>query len=124
MFENKNDVLLSRTAFLKRMGRYFLSASGIVFAALTLGAIGYRVFEGLPWIDSFLNASMLLGGMGPVNALQTTGGKLFAIFYALFSGLVFLVVMGLVLAPVIHRMLHRFHLTLEDDDAKNGGDDT
>ena len=71
---------------------------------------GYRYFEDLPWIDALLNASMILGGMGPVGELKTVCGKLFASFYALFSGMVFLVIMGVLFAPVIHRFLHRFHL--------------
>jgi hypothetical protein len=76
--------------------------------------VGYAAFEGLGWLDAFLNASMLLGGMGPVEQPRTTGGKLFAGAYALYSGLVFLVAAGIVLAPVVHRQMHHFHL---DEDA-------
>ena len=75
-------------------------ALGIVLGSLALGMLGYRAFEGLPWIDALLNAAMLLGGMGPVNALQTTAGKLFASFYALYSGVVFLASAGIVFAPL------------------------
>jgi hypothetical protein len=82
--------------------------------SLAVGVVGYHVFEGLSWIDALLNASMILGGMGPVNAIHTTAGKLFASFYAIYSGLIFLVVAGVLLAPVIHRFLHRFHLETEN----------
>ncbi len=78
--------------------------------ALGIGVIGYHVFVGLPWIDALLDASMILGGMGPVNPITTTSGKLFASFYALFSGLFFIAAAGVLLAPFLHRLLHRFHL--------------
>ena len=81
----------------------------LVLASLLIGMIGYRLTEGMPWIDAFLNAAMLLGGMGPVESPTTPGGKLFAGLYALYAGLVFLVVVGLVLAPLVHRLLHQFH---------------
>jgi len=72
--------------------------------------LGYRYFEGMAWIDAFANASMILSGMGPLNPLQSWGGKLFAGCYALYSGLALIVATGIILAPVIHRVLHRFHL--------------
>ncbi|HTO06425.1 MAG TPA: hypothetical protein VMR86_05145 [Myxococcota bacterium] len=78
--------------------------------------VGYHWFESLPWVDSFLNASMLLGGMGPVDMPHTESGKLFAGFYALYSGMLFLVLAAILLAPVFHRVLHRFHLEDIDDD--------
>jgi len=78
--------------------------------------VGYHWFESLPWVDSFLNASMLLGGMGPVDMPQTESGKLFAGFYALYAGMLFLVLAAILLAPVFHRVLHRFHLEDIDDD--------
>jgi hypothetical protein len=77
--------------------------------------LGYRLLEGFSWIDSTLNAAMILGGMGPVNELHTTAGKIFASCYALFSGIVFLVSVGVLLAPVIHRLLHQFHLQSGED---------
>jgi hypothetical protein len=86
----------------------------VVFWALFLGVCGYHFIERLPWVDALLNASMILGGMGPVAELYTTAGKLFASFYALFSGLVFITVSGLILSPVIHRFLHKFHLEEEN----------
>lgn len=79
-----------------------------------LGVLGYHYLEGMLWIDALVNASMLLGGMGPVDALHTVGGKLFASFYALYSGIIFLVVVGVIFAPLYHRFLHRFHLEMDD----------
>ena len=83
-----------------------------------MGAFGYHRFEGLPWIDATLNAAMILTGMGPVDELHTRGGKLFALAYALFSGFVFLTAMVLLFAPIAHRVLHRFHLEMDMEDAK------
>ena len=88
-------------------------AWGFTTGSLFLGMLGYRGFEGMSWLDAFLNASMILGGMGPVSTLQTAGGKLFASFYALFSGVIFLVVVGIMVAPAGHRLLHRLHLESE-----------
>lgn len=87
---------------------------GIVAVSLGVGMAGYHGYEGLAWIDAFLNAAMILSGMGPLMSPQTTAGKLFAGFYALYSGLAVLVVAGVIFAPVVHRFLHRFHL--EDTD--------
>ncbi len=89
--------------------RYFSLTLFLVITALGIGIIGYHLLENLFFTDSFLNASMILGGMGPVNELKTESGKIFAGFYALFSGLIFLVVVGLIIAPLFHRLLHRFH---------------
>ena len=91
------------------MGLHVAVATFLVGGSLLIGMIGYRYFESWSWIDGFLNAAMLLGGMGPVNDPQTSGGKLFAGLYALYAGLLFLVVAGLLLAPLLHRLLHRFH---------------
>ena len=77
--------------------------------SLALGIWGYEYLENLPWRDAFLNAAMLMGGMGPVDAPKTDGGKVFAGLYALYAGLVFLAAAGLVFAPMLHRVLHRFH---------------
>ncbi len=110
MFEHYRAPLLPRRAFLARLARSGILAGGLVAAALGVGVLGYHGFERLPWVDSLLNASMILTGMGPVATLHTTGGKLFASAYALFSGIVFLSSAAVLLAPVVHRFLHRFHL--------------
>ncbi|HEX8139562.1 MAG TPA: hypothetical protein VF544_18530 [Pyrinomonadaceae bacterium] len=115
MYEDRSKRLLSRVEFIFRVLRHGLLAFGVVFVALLIGILGYHWFEGMPWIDATLNASMILGGMGPVNPLSTVGGKLFASAYALFSGVVFIGVMGIVLAPFAHRLLHRFHLERDEE---------
>jgi hypothetical protein len=111
MYEHRWQPLIPTEAFLARLFKQVLVALFIVILSLGIGIAGYHYLEGLSWIDSLLNASMILGGMGPVNPLRTDAGKLFASFYALFSGMIFLVVAGLIFAPVFHRILHRFHLT-------------
>jgi len=110
MYEHYKQPFIPFKAFLRRMLRHFGIATAIVGVSLGLGIIGYHAFAGLPWVDSLLNASMILGGMGPVNPLAGNGAKIFASFYALFSGMIFLVAAGVLLAPVVHRLLHRFHL--------------
>lgn len=114
MYEHHHRPLLSRVEFFFRVLRHGLLVAGVVFFALSIGVVGYHGFEGIPWIDSILNASMILGGMGPVTTLQTVGGKLFASAYALFSGVVFIGVMGISLAPFAHRFLHHFHLEVDE----------
>lgn len=111
-YEHRHEPLLPRAAFLLRVALHAAIAVGIVSGALLIGVLGYHFVAQLSWIDSLVNASMLLGGMGPVNALRTTGAKLFASFYALFSGLLFLVSIGVVFAPIVHRFLHRFHIEI------------
>ena len=101
--------------FLRRIASAVLLATGLVLGALVIGVLGYRHFAGLGLVDALLESSMLLGGMGPVHALTTDSAKLFASAYALFSGLVFVGVMGIVLSPVAHRVLHAFHV--EDGDS-------
>lgn len=88
----------------------------VILGSLFIGMLGYVYFEDLGWLDGFLNAAMLLGGMGPVAPLETPGGKLFAGLYALYSGIVFLVAAGILVAPVVHRVVHRFHLAEEADE--------
>lgn len=114
MFEHRSEPLLSRAAFIRRLVWHGTIACAAVVAALAIGVIGYHGLENLRWVDSILNASMILGGMGPVTVLQTSGGKLFASGYALFSGVIFLVVAGLLFAPIFHRLLHHFHMDAED----------
>jgi hypothetical protein len=94
---------------------YSLLSIGTITVSLLIGILGYHYLEGLSWIDSLVNASMLLGGMGPVNQLHTTAGKIFASFYALFSGMVLLVAVSILIAPIFHRFLHHFHLEIGDD---------
>ena len=110
MFEKKTEPLVGRNAFLLRMLRHALLAAAIILGSLTIGVIGYHVCEGLSWLDALLNASMILGSMGPVDPIRTTAGKLFASLYALYAGLVFVVVAGVLLLPTVHRLLHHFHL--------------
>jgi len=113
-FEHKNEPLLPRGLFVKRMFKHLLIGFIIIFLSLVIGILGYHFFEGLSWIDSLLNASMILGGMGPVNELHTDSGKIFASMYALFSGIIFLVTVGIVIAPAVHRFLHRLHIDEKD----------
>src|SRR5512136_3363454 len=120
MFEHHKQPLAPRGVFLLRMARYFGIALAIVAGSLLIGILGYHFLESLSWLDALVNASMLLGGMGPVNALHTAAGKLFASFYALYSGIVFLVVAGLLVAPVLHRFLHHFHLEVEEEPSRDG----
>jgi hypothetical protein len=110
MFEHRRQQLLSRRAFLFRLGRFAGAAFLLVVASWVIGILGYRALEGMSWIDATLNAAMILGGMGPVDPLHTNAGKLFASFYALFSGIIFLVALGVLIAPILHRLLHQFHL--------------
>jgi hypothetical protein len=110
MFERRHEPLLPKSVFLRRVCLHVLIAFGIDAGSLAIGVVGYHVLEGFPWIDSLLNAAMLLGGMGPVNELHTTAGKLFASFYVIYCGVIFLVVAGVLLAPIIHRFMHHFHL--------------
>ena len=113
-FEHRKEPLASTGDFLRRMARFAALATSIILVSLGIGILGYHYLEGLSWIDSLLNASMILGGMGPVAPLQTTAGKLFASFYALFSGMVFLVAVGVLIAPVFHRFLHHFHIEIDE----------
>jgi hypothetical protein len=109
-FEHRHQALLPRPLFLRRMARWGALAGVVVIGSLAVGVCGYHYLEGLPWIDSLLDASMILGGMGPVDPIKTTAGKLFASFYALYSGLALISVAGLMLTPIIHRFLHKFHI--------------
>ncbi|HEX2867488.1 MAG TPA: hypothetical protein VHO03_10625 [Ignavibacteriales bacterium] len=114
MYERRHQPLLPRAKFIFRMLNHLGAAVAIVAVALFIGIAGYHFLEGLGWIDAILNSSMILGGMGPVDQIKTTAGKLFASAYALFSGIVFLVIVGVLFAPVFHRFLHRFHLEFDE----------
>jgi hypothetical protein len=120
MYEHRHKPLLSRGAFLRRLGRHTSVSFGIIAGSLAVGISGYHFLEHLSWIDALLNAAMILGGMGPVSELRTTAGKLFASFYALYSGLIVLVAAGVIFAPLFHRFLHRFHTEVDDEDGKGG----
>ena len=108
--------LPSRTELARRLARNFAIAAAMVAGSLAIGVIGYHATAGLSWIDALLNASMILTGMGPVDPLQSTAAKLFASAYAIFSGVAFLSIVAVMMAPLVHRFLHRFHLELEEDD--------
>ncbi len=110
MYEHHSAPILSRRRFAHRLLQHFLLAMALITGSLGIGILGYRVFAGFTWIDSLLNAAMLLGGMGPVGDIPTTAGKLFASFYALYAGLVLIAASGILLAPALHRVLHGLHL--------------
>jgi hypothetical protein len=116
MFEHHSEPLAPRDEFVRRVARFGLFAGGMILFSLLIGILGYHYFESLSWLDALLNASMILGGMGPVNPLQTNAGKLFASFYALYSGIILLASVGVLVTPIFHRFLHHFHLELEDKD--------
>jgi len=115
-FERKHERLLSRRQFAKRMALALSFAAVILTFALVLGTFGYHWVARFEWIDAFLNASMILTGMGPVGEIKTTAGKLFASFYALFSGMIFITVVAVTLTPLLHRLLHKFHIDEADFD--------
>ena len=109
-YETKRQPLLSRGEFAARVLRNLAAAVVLIGLSLFAGMVGYWHFEGMAWIDAFANASMILSGMGPLDQPKTWGGKLFAGLYALYSGLALIVAAGILLAPFVHRLLHRFHL--------------
>lgn len=115
MYERRHARPLPRRMFVRRVANHFVLVVALGAASLALGMFGYWYFEGLSWLDAFLNASMLLGGMGPVESPHTPGGKLFAGLYALFSGIVFLISAGIIAAPLLHRVMHKFHWEQDDD---------
>jgi hypothetical protein len=122
MYEHRSKPLLPRREFFRRLARSSALGLAVCGGGLMIGMAGYHIFENLGWIDSFANASMILSGMGPLGELKTSGGKIFAGCYALFSGVAFLTSIGLVFAPVFHRFLHKFHLEdteeITDDEKK------
>lgn len=118
MYEHHTKPLLPRKVYYQRLARHAAMGVGIIVISLGLGMVGYHGLEKLPWIDAFLNSAMILGGMGPVATLQTDAGKLFAGFYALYSGLALIAILGIIFAPVVHRFLHKFHLEDEGRKAK------
>jgi ABC-type glycerol-3-phosphate transport system permease component len=120
MYERRKERLLPRKGFAKRFAMHVGVAAVVLVGSLGVGMAGYAYFEGLSWLDAFLNASMLLGGMGPVESPATPAGKLFAGLYALYAGMIVLVVASIILAPVVHRVLHRFHWD-DNDQARRRG---
>ncbi|HEX5806344.1 MAG TPA: hypothetical protein VFY31_08430 [Macromonas sp.] len=115
-FEHRAQPVIPPQQFIVRLAHSGVVALALVAVSLSIGMAGYRFFEGLSWIDAFLDAAMLLGGMGPVHTPVTFGGKLFAGLYALYCGLAVILVAGVILAPLAHRILHRFHM--EGNDGK------
>jgi hypothetical protein len=118
-FERRHEKLASVPVFLRRLATSTGIALLLILVVLSIGLAGYHWIAGFDWIDSLLEASMILGGMGPVQPLRTSGAKIFASIYALFSGLIFIGIMGVVLAPFVHRMLHDFHVDEKDLKKKN-----
>jgi hypothetical protein len=116
MFEHKSEPLLTGAEFVGRMAGSAAVVLAIVVFSLFFGTAGYHYLGDLPWIDSLLNASMILGGMGPVDPIKSSAAKLFATFYALYSGIAFLTMTAILMAPLVHRLLHTFHLEVEDGD--------
>ena len=116
MYEHRTKPLLPRKVFYQRLARHAAMGIAVIVVSLGIGMVGYHTLEKLPWIDAFLNAAMILSGMGPVATLQTDAGKLFAGCYALYSGLTLIAILGIIFAPVVHRFLHKFHL--EDEGRK------
>ncbi len=109
MYEKRTHRPITTERFVARMLGHTAAAFGLVVGSLLIGMAGYASFEGLAWRDAFLNTAMLLGGMGPVDPPKTDGGKIFAGVYALYAGLAFIVFAGLLVAPFLHRLLHKFH---------------
>lgn len=114
MYEGKRQPLISAHKFILRIMKSVFMGTGLIVMAELIGMWGYHTFEEMTWIDAFVNAAMILSGMGPLSPLKTTAGKLFAGFYALFSGLAFILIIGIVFAPIIHRFFHQFHLDEAD----------
>ena len=118
-FESRHQPLATRARYQRRLIRASAVAGGLIGFSLAIGVLGYHYFAGIHgWVDCLYNASMILGGMGEVDTIQTTGGKVFASFYALYSGVTLLTSVGVLLAPSLHRALHRFHVETEEDERR------
>jgi len=113
MFEHRKQPLLDGRRFLRRLLLSTMTGGALIVLSLLGGMLGYHTFEGMSWIDAFVNAAMILAGMGPLGPLQSTAGKLFAGLYAIYSGLALILITGIVFAPLVHRLLHRFHIERE-----------
>ena len=119
-FEHHSKPVVSRRAFFLRLAASFALGTSLIVVSLAAGMAGYHFLERLDWLDAFVNAAMILSGMGPLASPQTAGGKLFAGFYALYSGLVVIFVAGVIFAPVLHRFLHKFHV--EEEGSPDAGE--
>ncbi len=117
MYEPRHKPPLTRAQFARRLLVHLAAGIGLIVVSLAIGMWGYAAFEHLSWLDAFLNAAMLMGGMGPVDLPRTEAGKLFAGLYALYAGLVFIVTAALLISPLLHRLLHRFHWDESSDKA-------
>ena len=122
-YEQLGDPLASRTRFFRRLGANVALALAFIGASLVAGMAGYHWLGGLGWVDSFLNAAMILSGMGPVDTLQNSSAKIFAGLYAIYSGLLVVATSALIFAPVLHRLLHRMHVRNEEDPDDDDDDD-
>lgn len=118
-YERRRQKVAPRAVFFRRLGRNAAFALSIIGASLLVGVAGYMGFERLNALDAFLEAAMLLGGMGPINAPVTVGGKVFAGIYALYAGILAIGTAGIILAPILHRVLHSFHVEDEDDERRD-----
>ncbi|MFY9233502.1 MAG: hypothetical protein WAO58_03485 [Fimbriimonadaceae bacterium] len=116
MYEHKSQPILPVKEFHARVARQVAFALGVISVALSIGVLGYHFIAGLKWVDALLDAAMILGGMGPVSTLQTDAAKVFASIYALFSGIALIGILGVVLAPFAHRIMHIVHLESEEND--------
>jgi len=121
MYEHRSEPLLPRAKFVRRLGAHALAAGGVVSVSLIIGTLGYHSLGREAWVDAFLNAAMLLGGVGQVGEVAGNSGKLFAALFALYSGLVLIAVTTLLFTPVLHRILHRVHLEDPDTGPEAGG---
>jgi hypothetical protein len=121
-YEHHSEPLLSTGQFMRRLVGHVVVGSGLILVALTAGTCGYRFTEDMSWLDAFYNASMILGGMGPVNELHTTAGKLFASVYAIISGLGIIAIASVLLVPLVHRLLHALHLATPGEEKEQKGD--
>ena len=119
MFEHRGRPLLSRREYLQRVAKSVLAGAGMLLVSLLAGMAGYHFFENLSWLDAYVNAAMILSGMGPLANPQTPMGKFFAGSYALYSGLLLVSVAAVMFAPVVHRFLHKFHLQVREDDDRS-----
>jgi hypothetical protein len=114
-FERRKDKLAPVSIYVQRIAASLAIAIGLMLLALAVGIIGYHLIAGFNFVDSLLEASMILGGMGPVRELPNDAAKMFASIYALFSGVIFIALMGIILSPVAHRVMHKFHIDQTDE---------